>query len=208
MSILKTLFAVIITLQIIIFVFSYCNNACNGHGTCLEGDRCTCSSSWTGSDCSLRTCPKNSAWIGPVSKANDVHGEAECSNKGLCDRMTGMCDCFPNYEGAACERTVCPNDCSGYGVCYTQRQLADEAGQLYTTPWDADKHVGCVCDFGRRGLDCSLVECPSGPDVMKGPGAAQGRDCSGRGVCDYSTGRCNCYANFFGTMCQHQTALI
>merc|ERR1712146_673055 len=56
----------------------------------------------------------------------------------------------------SCERTVCPNDCSGRGICYTQKQLASEAGKTYTSPWDAMKHVGCVCDLGYRGPDCSL----------------------------------------------------
>jgi hypothetical protein len=32
------------------------------------------------------------------------------------------------------------------------------------------KHVGCVCDLGYRGPDCSLEECPSGPDVLLGDG--------------------------------------
>ena len=66
----------------------------------------------------------------------------ECSNQGICDRKTGICHCFPNYEGSACERTVCPNDCSGAGVCYTAKQLAEEASHTYTIPWDANKNIG------------------------------------------------------------------
>eukprot|EP01041_Mallomonas_annulata_P013277 gene13277-28117_t len=191
-------------------VHSYCHNQCSGHGTCGENDKCACFKArsgdvaWTGADCSERTCPKGVSWIGPVHKANDVHPVLECSNKGLCDRQTGLCECFANFDGVACERTVCPNDCSGAGICYTQRQLAEEAGQTYTTPWDADKQVGCVCDLGRRGPDCSLIECPSGSDILKGPGNESGRECSGRGMCDYTLGVCSCFSGFFGTKCQHQ----
>eukprot|EP01031_Cornospumella_fuschlensis_P027548 gene27549-33274_t len=93
------------------------------------------------------------AWIGDVQKANDVHPLVECSNRGVCNRETGMCECLENFDGIACERT-----------------LAEDAGRVYETPWDADKHVGCVCDVGFRGPDCSLRECPSGPDIMKGFG--------------------------------------
>lgn len=96
------------------------------------------------------------AWIGPVVKANDVHPIAECSNKGLCNRNTGICDCFENFEGIACERSVCLNNCNNQGVCYTAKQLAEDAGRVYDTPWDADKFVGCVCDIGFRGPDCRL----------------------------------------------------
>lgn len=139
--------------------------------------------------------------------ANNAHPEVECSAKGLCDRITGLCTCFENYEGVACERTMCPNDCFGNGFCFTEKQLATDAGSVYLTPWDAEKQVGCKCDPGFRGPDCSLQECPSGEDVMGGDGATQGRDCSGRGICDYTTGLCGCFLGFYGTMCEYQTIL-
>lgn len=75
-------------------------------------------------------------------RSNDVHPLVECSNRGYCDREYGECVCFPNYEGIACERSTCPNDCSGTGMCYTQKQLADEAGRVYRSPWDAHKTTG------------------------------------------------------------------
>jgi hypothetical protein len=162
---------------------------------------------WTENDCSLRTCPKAAAWVAVATAANEAHPEVECSNKGICNRKTGECECFDNYDGISCERTVCPNDCSARGICYTEKQLAAEADKTYTSPWDAMKHVGCVCDMGFRGPDCSLEECPSGPDVLMGDGNSKGRDCSGRGICDYSAGLCKCFTGYFGTKCQHQTIL-
>lgn len=166
------------------------------------------------------------AWIGTVVGANDVRPLAECSNAGVCDRKYGICSCFPNFEGIACERTVCPNDCSNGGVCYFQSQLAADAGRVYSSPWDAGRQVGCVCDLARkyeacsmvsryciishnliislRGPDCSLYSCPSGPDPLKGPGAESGRECSGRGLCDSSSGNCACFAGHYGDACQYQ----
>jgi hypothetical protein len=163
-------------------ILSSCPNFCSGHGECDKFFRCTCYKgpdgelAWTGNDCSLRTCPKydenylffsfvlifllisirDVAWIGPVVKANDVHPITECSNKGICNRYTGICECFENFEGIACERSVCLNNCNNQGVCYTAKQLAEDAGRVYDTPWDADKFVGCVCDIGFRGPDCRL----------------------------------------------------
>ena len=116
----------------------------------LANDKCSCYKrpnhdlAWTEHDCSGRTCPKGAAWVSVASAANEAHPEVECSNKGICNRKSGECECFENYDGIACERTVCPNDCTGRGICYTQKQLAVEAHKTYDTPWDAMKHVGCV----------------------------------------------------------------
>jgi hypothetical protein len=205
---LVALFAVIFALA-----QAACPNGCSGHGTCDSNDVCTCFykndglPAWTYGDCSARTCPMGTAWLGYANTTNDVHPLMECSNKGKCDRATGECVCSLDTEGIACERQTCPNDCSGAGICFSQMKLANEAGRTYTTGWDADKSRGCVCDAGRRGADCSLIECPSGADPMNGYGNTAGRDCSGRGLCDYSTGQCTCVQGFYGDKCQSQTAL-
>jgi hypothetical protein len=41
---------------------------------------------------------------------------------------------------------------------FSQFQLASDAGRVYSTPWDAEKQLGCVCDLGQRGPDCSLCK--------------------------------------------------
>ena len=35
--------------------------------------------------------------------SDTAHAPMECSNKGLCDRKTGECECFDGYEGSACQ---------------------------------------------------------------------------------------------------------
>lgn len=98
-----------------------------------------------------------------------AHYYMECSNKGKCDRSTGECQCFDGYDGVACQRASCPgypNSCSGHGVCKTIKQLAaSDSGNVYEL-WDKDTTMGCECDKGYFGPDCSQRECKYGVDPL------------------------------------------
>jgi len=100
---------------------------------------------------------------------NSAHYYMECSNKGTCDRGTGECACYDGYDGVACQRASCPgfpNSCSGHGVCKTIKQLAAaDNGNIYKL-WDKDTTMGCDCDSGYFGPDCSQRECKYGVDPL------------------------------------------
>jgi hypothetical protein len=188
---------------------------------------------WTGADCSERTCPMGQAWAASPQANNDHKQRVECAGKGICDRKTGECDCFDGFWGEGCRRSACPNDCSGHGTCKSLKVFADDyshdaddsfvskqfgipsanpntvpnIGARYDSAWDAEYNYGCHCDAGFRGPDCSLRECPSTTDPLQGHGNTKGRDCSGRGMCDYSSGLCECFPGYFGEKCQTQTIL-
>lgn len=131
----------------------------------------------------------------PNADANEGHFYMECSNKGICDRKSGQCDCFDGYEGTACIRASCPNDCSGHGTCESIKELAEmkiydtNGGDVATAVvagstsasasydlsieesysydlWDADKTMGCKCDPVYYGADCSLMKCKYGVDPL------------------------------------------
>ena len=188
-----------------------CETQCSSHGRC-RGDKCIClpglngDPEWSGIDCSRRACPYGFAWgSSQLVNNNDAHPWSECSNRGVCDRSTGECECYEPFDGHACQRTKCWNDCSGVGLCLPQRLFAENAGYVYDEPWDASKLWGCQCDLGYRGPDCSLRECPSSSDPIGGFGNEAGRDCSGRGVCNYRTGQCRCFEGFHGSDCSKMT---
>jgi hypothetical protein len=82
--------------------------------------------------------------------------------------------------------------------------LAEKAGKIYNLPWDSMKAVGCICDIGYRGAACELEECPNGPDPIDGFGNESGRDCSGRGVCNYDIGVCRCFKGYYGSRCERR----
>ena len=79
-----------------------------------------------------------------VDSANNVltntgHAYAECGNKGICDRKSGECDCFPGYAGAGCQKAACGDaTCSGHGVCMSAQDLAAaDHGNVYNL-WDSE----------------------------------------------------------------------
>lgn len=135
----------------------------------------------------LSFCPFELAWAGAPDKSGATHNYAECAGKGICDRETGQCECFGGFEGKACGRQSCPDDCSGHGTCEYMNELAFGTvfGDYYdasTTSykglgagaaipggdfsWDADRARACVCDGGWTGINCASRMCPYGNDVM------------------------------------------
>jgi len=157
-----------------------CPNDCNGHGRCSQENACICDANWkTVSDCSQTVCPHGAAWTGKPMHPNTAHGSSECSNRGICDRGTGMCNCFDGYEGVACDRMSCPNNCGEHGKCMTignvyklygseffkQTQFMPNATTYYSR-WDADKTTMCFCDYGYTGSACEMRMCPKGDDPL------------------------------------------
>lgn len=167
-------------------IHAACDNQCSGHGSCMIDDVCDCYDNWgvglslDSGDCSDRICPFELAWVDTPTIHGSFHNYAECSGKGICDRKTGLCECFDGYEGKACKRTSCPNDCSGHGTCeyiedlpfgvvwnqYSAVDFKSDAKRFSYYGWDKGKTRGCVCDAQYADVDCSKRMCPHGTDVL------------------------------------------
>lgn len=169
----------LLLLTIIHDVKARCPDHCSGHGKCvienhkhstLPGGKfmCECWPGFVGLNCAGRDCPYGKALSDVPFGDNAAHQYEECSGRGLCDRKTGECVCYDGTEGQACGKLTCPNACSGHGKCETARAMAKYHSDIPYTydQWDADMAVGCFCDPGYEGADCSLRSCPLGDDPL------------------------------------------
>ncbi len=108
------------------------------------------------------------------------------SNGGVCDRATFTCTCTREWSGAACDQPVCNNGagCSSQGSCIIS---ALDSTRL------------CNCTTGWTGPACDTAVCARN---------SAGVECSGRGMCQTSSGvpTCVCFADFTGVACETTAA--
>lgn len=156
-------------------------NLCSGHGSCesstdgsTSARQCSCNSGWMGADCSLMVCPRGPAWADQATGTDEAHASVECSKRGTCDRVAGVCRCDPGFEGQACGRRSCPDNCNNHGRCQSMAYLAstqdpgEDAVYEYDGVWDASMMYGCHCDVGYYGPACNIRSCSVGDDPLTG----------------------------------------
>jgi hypothetical protein len=150
---------------------------------------CECSEGFFGKECALTK--------DPALETVGITCPSGCSGHGLCDPISGSCQCQAGFSGPACN-IECPSDCSGHGVC---------------------SHDGlCKCEPGFVGPDCSVREClvdcsgngqcsPESGECVCTPGwggvFCQLRTaCSGHGT--FVDGKCECSPGYGNAECSQQ----
>ena len=84
---------------------------------------------------------------------NSAHDYMECSNKGLCDRSTGECECLPGYDGAACQRASCPSKTALSSASNTNRNV------MSMTTTTSKNFVGRSAFSGKSSTLPQIDEC-------------------------------------------------
>ena len=74
-------------------------------------------------------------WTGPNCTVRDLCFGVSCKNAGVCNPLTGGCECTSEYTGSFCQLSTC-----------SFNGLEEQAG------------AGCVCFDGWGGSDCSACE--------------------------------------------------
>lgn len=184
---------------------------CGNMGKCnREEGICECITGFRGAACEYRMCP----------------GKGDCSGHGKCVSMRVMAQ----MTNAVPLTDVNENHTSGYFISGGDQGMTWDQDRNFGCVCDSSWTVGL--GNGERqepewfGPDCSLKRCPSGdnPDttadeedgfgkVAEG-GTGVGKvgnkkhfDCSGKGNCDYKTGQCKCFNNYWGIACEKRDSL-
>uniref|UniRef100_A0A2C9KDD1 EGF-like domain-containing protein n=1 Tax=Biomphalaria glabrata TaxID=6526 RepID=A0A2C9KDD1_BIOGL len=166
-----------------------CPENCHGNGECRDR-QCRCFPGYTGWDCSQGVCPLlcsgngvylrgqcmcNQGWKGVECDLRESEcAVPNCNSNGHC--INGQCVCFQGFQGPDCGIVDCmAPSCSGNGVC------------LLGT---------CRCYRGFKGRDCNVE------DKINVTQLCFSKSCSGRGLYDVQTERCECGRHFAGLNCE------
>jgi len=194
---------------------------CSGQGICnRESGNCECFAGYGGEACTRTVCPSDCSGHGTcksiralASEASDEMVAIKGDNAGTrlnndlikvyggwdAEKEFG-CKCDSGYRGPACDMVECPSftdpmwGCGG-GPC--------NAATSTSGNYILDLSTETVQNTA--GIDTSLyTPCQADSRCTTN----EQRDCSGRGLCDYSTGLCSCFSGFYGEACHIQTILV
>ncbi|CAH3039802.1 unnamed protein product, partial [Pocillopora meandrina] len=141
-------------------------------GKKLASETCVCYHGYWGLECS-NTCPGGAA--------------NPCNNNGMCNVITGECECNVNYNGTQdCGKSQ--PLCNKFPGSHFPLWIGDRCDiKCVFGAADPDDRNLCICMEGYWGSDCSQI-CPGGLLNI----------CGGHGWCDSSTGHCQCQVNWRG----------
>ena len=189
--------------------FAYCPNGCSGHGSCGINDKCECYKRPSGGGVDgarlLDAHVPQGGGVGcGLGRRQRGAPAVQCSNKGACDGKSAgrLLRQLRRHRGG--ERTVCPNDHNGRGICYTQKQLAAEAPRSTRLPGlDEARRLrvrprlprpDCRSRSARRARTCSAATATRRPRLL-GPRHLR-----------LLGGSCKCFVGYWHPL-QYQTIL-
>jgi len=205
---------------------------CSGAGLCnRETGECECFDGYGGEACARTVCPSDCSGHGICVSMETLIDEAAAeydaehtiydasgatavnswSSKtikkynGWDKRKEFGCKCDAGFRGPDCSQQECPSyldpmkGCGG-GAC----NFKTGGDWSNIVPYDVSTATTSV----DSSTGATVVKYSKCANTATGCSNAEQRDCSGRGICDYESGTCNCFSGFYGEACEIQTILV
>jgi len=174
---------------------------CAGQGVCdRTTGQCNCFPGYEGEACTRTSCPNSCSGHGVCLETYRIAADFGLTYEKAWDSSKHFgCKCDVGFRGPDCSLQECPSDydplngCGG-GRCNTGGYYVDKTG----TPQKCPNAVVYSTTVNNVIYNIGTSDCVTGEQ----------RDCSGRGICDYSSGVCNCFSGFYGESCNIQTVLV
>lgn len=173
---------------------------------------CRCDRGYRGANCALIECPSNddplddkcskeedeytvenfqiqkfaatgaAGWSAAYVDSTSPEQESDKCNTAANIADKAKCEAVKGPFGGTC-KFIAEKIKSGEGDTFTQAARCEQVGDWTNhAPGDKNSHF-----YNGKVYACF--------------GAMAGMDCSGRGICDYSTGQCACFSGYSGTSC-------
>ncbi|OWZ23365.1 hypothetical protein PHMEG_0001774 [Phytophthora megakarya] len=175
-----------------------CAKVCENGGVCSAPDVCTCTSGWTGDDCTIPVCstscgsrqicvgPDQCACIpgyGGFPTCSTPQCVQICAHGGICS-APDTCSCTSGWFDSNCTTPVCTQTCGNGGNCTAPNTCTCSDAwkgtdcrvpvctQTCSNGGSCVAPDSCLCAAGWSGFDCSLPICPQGDFVPHPSGYA------------------------------------
>jgi len=175
---------------------------CAGQGLCDRSTgQCNCFPGYEGEACTRTSCANGCSGHGICLEAKRIAADFGNTYAKPWDANKNFgCKCDVGFRGSDCSLQECPSDYDPLNGCGGGRCNANAAS--YTDRLGAT--VNCPNNAATIQTINNIVYSISTSDCTTN----EQRDCSGRGICDYTSGVCKCFSGFFGESCNIQTVLV
>lgn len=220
---MKFTLAAITVLALVASAAAECPNACSGHGECSQNDMCTCYRNWQANDCSERVCPYGIAFTttpqGDLNSDGDLYDSSKKlivikSGSSAGDAILASITTLTNTltfqsDLAAGELNV--GDCLSIENNRRCVTALSSTNPLKVFTLDAD--IDTTINYKPVYKFLENIARPGGTwEAWPGDAAATMDDeghfymeCSNQGLCDRSTGTCECFDGFSGRGCSRSS---
>eukprot|EP00658_Telonema_sp_P-2_P076828 TRINITY_DN680_c0_g3_i4.p1 TRINITY_DN680_c0_g3~~TRINITY_DN680_c0_g3_i4.p1 ORF type:complete len:986 (+),score=282.82 TRINITY_DN680_c0_g3_i4:31-2958(+) len=156
--------------------------------------RCSCNVGFYGDACQFKTCP------GAGKSLYQAGAPGVCSDRGACNRITGLCYCRDGYYHGpknACDYKHAPPSKAEEAV---DVGAIDDQCSMRGSLDPIRGRCNCLEEF--FGPGCEEKKCPNSNGVLYP--RQSGNACNGRGACSIDTGKCGCGHPYSGTSCEFE----